>query len=157
MPGAAGGDRGAAECERWTAGGSRGRQRVQYLRKSSMWTTAGAIFSTTSAMKLNLYRGLAACEGPTLAARIRPYNKRTVAQQHRCLQLGGLDQSMKPPKHLSEHLLTITYKLGFGQLYIVLCDKIKLLKIKRKLQGPRPHGPGPTLVLREVAFTRPPV
>lgn len=29
-----------------------------HLRKSSMWTTAGAIFSTTSAMKLNLYRGL---------------------------------------------------------------------------------------------------
>lgn len=27
---------------------------TQYLRKSSMWTTAGAIFSTTSAMKLNL-------------------------------------------------------------------------------------------------------
>ena len=32
-----------------------------------MWTTAGAIFSTTSAMKLNLYRGLVSWWRPVLA------------------------------------------------------------------------------------------
>lgn len=36
-----------------------------------MWTTAGAIFSTTSAMKLNLYRGLVSWWRPVLAGRIR--------------------------------------------------------------------------------------
>ena len=34
-----------------------------------MWTTAGAIFSTTSAMKLNLYRGLLSLWRPALAGR----------------------------------------------------------------------------------------
>lgn len=43
-----------------------------------MWTTAGAIFSTTSAMKLNLYRGLvswwrpAGREGPALSETRKP-------------------------------------------------------------------------------------
>lgn len=32
-----------------------------------MWTTAGAIFSTTSAMKLNLYRGLVSWWRPAVA------------------------------------------------------------------------------------------
>lgn len=41
-----------------------------HLRNSSMCTTAGAIFSTTSAMKLNLYLGLLGCVGPILAERI---------------------------------------------------------------------------------------
>lgn len=36
-----------------------------------MWTTAGAIFSTTSAMKLNLYRGLVSWWRPALAGRTR--------------------------------------------------------------------------------------
>lgn len=36
-----------------------------------MWTTAGAIFSTTSAMKLNLYRGLVSWWRPALAARTK--------------------------------------------------------------------------------------
>lgn len=36
-----------------------------------MWTTAGAICSTTSAMKLNLYRGLVSWWRPTLAGRTR--------------------------------------------------------------------------------------
>ena len=42
-----------------------------HLRKSSIWTTAGAIFSTTSAMKLNLYRGLVSWWRPTLTGRTR--------------------------------------------------------------------------------------
>lgn len=46
------------------AGAGRG---CTHLRKSSMWTTAGAIFSTTSAMKLNLYRGLVSWWRPAVA------------------------------------------------------------------------------------------
>lgn len=42
-----------------------------HLRNSSMWTTAGAIFSTTSAMKLNLYRGLVSWWRPALAGSSR--------------------------------------------------------------------------------------
>lgn len=52
-------------------GTSSGEGGVTHLRKSSMWTTAGAIFSTTSAMKLNLYRGLVSWWRPALAARTR--------------------------------------------------------------------------------------
>ncbi|TNN31399.1 hypothetical protein EYF80_058449 [Liparis tanakae] len=48
-----------------------------------MWTTAGAIFSTTSAMKLNLYRGLLALEGPTLARRIMYFNKQSEPEYRR--------------------------------------------------------------------------
>jgi hypothetical protein len=40
-----------------------------------MWTTAGAIFSTTSAMKLNLYRGLVSWWRPALAGRTRCVSK----------------------------------------------------------------------------------
>lgn len=48
-----------------------------YFRNSSMCTTAGAIFSTTSAMKLNLYLGLLGCVGPILAERITHVNKKS--------------------------------------------------------------------------------
>jgi len=43
-----------------------------------MCTTAGAIFSTTSAMKLNLYLGLLGCVGPILAERITHVNNPTI-------------------------------------------------------------------------------
>lgn len=49
-----------------------------YFRNSSMCTTAGAIFSTTSAMKLNLYLGLLGCVGPILAERIAHVNNPTM-------------------------------------------------------------------------------
>lgn len=40
-----------------------------------MWTTAGAIFSTTSAMKLNLYLGLVSWWRPALAGTTRRINE----------------------------------------------------------------------------------
>lgn len=40
-----------------------------------MWTTAGAIFSTTSAMKLNLYLGLVSWWRPALAEIARRVNE----------------------------------------------------------------------------------
>lgn len=47
-----------------------------------MWTTAGAIFSTTSAMKLNLYRGLFRCARPIQAKRVVYINDRYTAHSH---------------------------------------------------------------------------
>lgn len=41
-----------------------GRVSVGHLKITSMWTTAGAIFSTTSAMKLQVKRGLQELSGP---------------------------------------------------------------------------------------------
>lgn len=69
----AAGNDGKLQSNRPGAGGGAGPGRGQdtHLRKSSIWTTAGAIFSTTSAMKLNLYRGLVSWWRPTLAARTK--------------------------------------------------------------------------------------
>lgn len=64
-----GGSRQQGNCE-WL-GSYTATQAPTHLRKSSMWTTAGAIFSTTSAMKLNLYRGLVSWWRPALAARTK--------------------------------------------------------------------------------------
>lgn len=44
-----------------------------------MWTTAGAIFSTTSAMKLNLYRALVSWWRPALAGRTRCFSEAQIS------------------------------------------------------------------------------
>lgn len=48
-----------------------------------MWTTAGAIFSTTSAMKLNLYRGLVSWWRPALAGRTQYISETQTAPRSR--------------------------------------------------------------------------
>lgn len=53
-----------------------------------MWTTAGAIFSTTSAMKLNLYRGLVSWWRPVLAGRTRCISEAQTSRHRACFSQG---------------------------------------------------------------------
>ena len=53
-----------------------------------MWTTAGAIFSTTSAMKLNLYRGLVSWWRPALAGRTTCVSEAQTSRHRACLSQG---------------------------------------------------------------------
>ena len=75
------------------------REGFAHLRKSSMWTTAGAIFSTTSAMKLNLYLGLVSWWRPALAGTTRRINEaQTPPAVPRTTPPGGSSSEEPPPR-----------------------------------------------------------
>lgn len=73
-------------------GSERYRRQNAYLRKSSMWTTAGAIFSTTSAMKLYRWRRLSGFPSwPEKPAEIFHCEHNSTAYRYLCCICGMLD------------------------------------------------------------------